>query len=270
MRTSRATLLQQFLTLTIIFFATHVAFAVHAVHGLHQTSEPAPVAFEVALVRTSTAGAERSVSRMTDASYAVTNVTLRSLIADTYLIRPSRVIGGPEWLDSDRFDIEARAPRGTPRSVYLPMLKTLLADRFRLVLHAEQREQSIHALARADNNAELGSNLRHSSPECPPVTRRRHASVRGECGVRVSVNGRKATIEGHGLSMIEIADALSDVGFGPLIDRTGLPGAFDFELRFTQETFATAVLQQLGLTLEPIRYPIQYLVIDSVQRPTPE
>jgi len=271
MQTSRATLLQQFLTLTLTLFATHVAFAVHAVHGLHQTKESGPVAFEVASVTTSTSSAKRSASRLPDVSYSVTNVTLRSLIADTYLIRPSRVIGGPEWLDSDRFDIDARAPQGTPRSMYQPMLKALLADRFKLVLHTEQRDQPIHALVRADSNGELGPNLRHSSPECPAVTRRRDASARGECGgVSISVSGRKIGVEVHGLSMIEIADALSDTGVGPLIDRTGLPGAFDFELRFTQDTFVAALSQQLGLTLEPIRYPVQFIVIDSVQRPSPD
>ena len=270
MRASRATLLQRFLTFTLTLFATHVAFAVHAVHGLHQTKETVPVAFEVALVRTHANGTERPASRLQDVSYSVTNVTLRSLIAETYLIRPSRVLGGPEWLDSDRFDIEARAPRGTPRSVNLPMLKTLLADRFKLVLHTEQRDEPIYALTRADIKSEFGPGLRHSSPECPAVTRRRDASVRGTCGVRISVSGRKTTIEGHGLSMIETADALSDIGLGPVIDRTGLPGAFDFELRFTQETLAAALSQQLGLTLEPIRYPIQFLVIDDVQRPTPD
>src|SRR5262245_9858033 len=269
MHTSRATLLQQFLTITLILFATHVAFAVHAVHGLHQTAENRPVAFEAAAVTLSTSSAQRSANRLPGVSYSMTNVTLRSLIAETYLIRPSRVIGGPEWLDSDRFNIEARAPQGTPRSVYLPMLKTLLADRFKLVLHSEQRDQPIHALARAHDSGELGPNLQHSSPECPPVTRRRAASVRGECGVSISVSGRKTTIAGHGLSMLETADALSDIGVGPVIDRTGLVGAFDFELRFTEETFAAALTQQLGLTLEPIRFPIQFLVIDSVQRPSP-
>jgi len=124
---------------------------------------------------------------------------------------------------------------------------------------------------RADSSGELGPNLQHSSPECPAVTRRRDASVRGECGgVSISVSGRKIGVEGHGLSMIEIADALSDIGVGPVIDRTGLPGAFDFELRFTQDTFVAALSQQLGLTLEPIRYPVQFIVIDSVQRPSPD
>jgi uncharacterized protein (TIGR03435 family) len=178
------------------------------------------------------------------------------------------VIGGPRWLDSDRFDVDARAPRGTPPSEYLPMLKTLLVDRFKLALHQEQREQPIHALTLATTDSETGPRLQASSPGCPPATPEYRTGSRGGCAVKISVNGRKTTIEGRGLSMIETAEALSDIGLGPVIDRTGLVGAFDFELRFTQETLVRTMSKQLGLTLEPIRYPIQALVIDSVQRPT--
>ena len=252
-----------------IVLAARVSCALPAVHASHQPREAVPIAFDVALVKTSTGGAQRSARRLRNASYSATDVTLRSLIAEAYLVQPVRVIGGPDWLDSDRFDIEARAPRGTPRSVYVPMLKTLLAHRFMLVLHVEQREQPIHALARADGNGELGPNLRMSSSGCQ-VSRKRDPGPRGGCGVKTSVIDEKTLIEAHGVSMIDTAEMLSDVGLAPVIDRTGLTGAFDFTLSFTQETLITALSQQLGLTLQPIRYPVQFLVIDSAQRPTPD
>lgn len=244
-----------------------VSCALPAARTSHQAGAAVPVAFEVALVRSNTDEAERSARRLRNASYSATNMTLRSLIAEAYLVQPFRVIGGPDWLDSDRFDIEARAPRGTPRSVYVPMLKTLLADRFTLVLHGEQRDQPIRALVRADGNAELGPNLQPSSRECP-VSRRRQPGRRGACDVKISVIDGTVTIEAHGLSMIDTADMLSDVGAGPIIDRTGLTGGFDVTLSFTPETLSPALSQQLGLALQPIRYPVQFLVIDSAERPT--
>jgi uncharacterized protein (TIGR03435 family) len=262
MRLARVTLACRLLALSVIASP----FAVSA----GQISESIPVAFDVASIKPSTrSGGGPSLTAASVSGYAATNMTLRSVIADAFLVKSFQVIGGPDWLDSARFDIDARAPLGADDSLGLPMLKTLLADRFKLVMHAEQREETIPALVLARPDGEFGPYLQESSSDCyRAVARQSQGRGNGECGLAAATIGRTVTVKGRGTTTVELAAVLAGLGNRPVIDRTGLRGAVDLEFSFTKETLATALQEQLGLALAPIRYPVEFLVIDSVQPPT--
>jgi hypothetical protein len=108
--------------------------------------------------------------------YRATNVPLRYLIAAAYRMPVARVLGGPEWVGAasidlrfvggDRFDIAAKLPDGAPAPQVPSMLRTLLADRFKLIVHTEARDAPIYALVLARNDGKLGSRLRKAAVDC--------------------------------------------------------------------------------------------------------
>ena len=141
-------------------------------------------AFEVASVRQNKAGTGQSQRRLPGGRFTATNMTLRALIRLAYgnasLFRPDeQIVGGPGWIDGDRFDIEAKAaaefvpdPDGVTRQ-HLAMLRTLLEDRFRLAARMEKQELPIYALVMARKDGALGPDLQRSTLDCSPGARRR-------------------------------------------------------------------------------------------------
>ncbi len=194
--------------------------------------------------------------------------------------------GGPQWTDSDRFDIIGRGPEGTPNAMRPAMLRGLLADRFKLVTHTETREQPVYALVLARSDGRLGPQLKRSPIPCASPGTAPVAGQSASCGVDESVNGGVVTITTSGASMDRIAAALANHGVNRfVINRTGLEGGFDVVgLRFAAEGFGlpaanrsddapsifTAVQEQLGQKLEPAQGPVPFVVIDSIQPPSPD
>ncbi len=193
--------------------------------------------------------------------FRYTNVPLRLLIRQAFeRPRGDDVRGGPGWLDSERWDFAARAEAASANM--LPMLRTLLSDRFRLRYHIESEEGAVYALTLARSDRRVGPSLRPSTGS---------RSYLGSTGV----------ITGHAVSMGDLARLLSGEAGRPVFDGTGLPGTFDIELRWAPSTpsqpeaapsdfpdLFTAVREQLGLRLQPSRGQIDRLVIDRVERPT--
>jgi uncharacterized protein (TIGR03435 family) len=275
-----------------------VALAVAFVGSVTMLSAQAPVdqpRFEVASVKRNASGALAQSSRIGSGSVTASNMRLRALIVAAYGVRPERIIGLPSWADQERFDISSRAPEGTPDGQLRPMLQRLLEDRFRLVVRTEMREQPVYGLVLARANGALGPNLIPSS-ECDatPVGAAAApktigvgspASVRS-CTVFTGGNGRDAYIIGGARPIAALVEALQGPGLAglierPVIDRTGLTGTYDFDLRFAATSLTTASTEianvpsvftaldeQLGLKLEPARGPVKVLVVDSVEMPT--
>lgn len=257
-----------------------------------QSSAPA---FEVASVKPNTSGTPGSSGRTGRGSVIFTNFTARSLISNAYNIRGNRIVGGPTWLDSDRFDVNARAPENTPDDGLAPMLRTLLVERFKLAAKSEMRDEPIYALVLAREDKRLGPNIRPAA-EC---TKSAAASGRAggglsapllqagtpaPCGSRMMADGRGVTIQSGMRTMADLAGMLRGSGGREVIDRTGLTGTYDFELRYAPDALRpagddpaqtlpdvfTALLEQLGLKLESARGPVEYLVVESMERPTPD
>jgi len=191
--------------------------------------------------------------------------------------------GGPKWLDSERFAISAKADgRFSQAMLNGPMLQALLEDRFRLKLHRKSREASVYALIVAKGGSKLQP-LKEGScvvldPKDPP------SFAPGDklpliCG---TISGRRSgpnqLMNVHGMTL----DEFSQFGMGlfgrPVINRTGITGRFDFHLEFASEKAAaddplsgpsifTAIQEQLGLKLVPAKGPVDFFVVDHVERP---
>jgi uncharacterized protein (TIGR03435 family) len=207
-----------------------------------------------------------------------TNIPLRNLIGEAFRLTTSRVHGGPGWVDSDRFDVEAITPGTATKQETDVMLQSLLADRFGLVIRRESKSISVYALERVRDNGTLGPNLR---PAADCVTQ---ADGNGKpvCLTTVRVDSIMAT----GLTMRVFAAQLSTMVHDAVLDRTSLQGAYDLELTFAPNAgpsaaanrainaddrpeLFTALREQLGLKLVRRDEPSDILVIEHVHRPTP-
>jgi len=227
--------------------------------------------FEVASVKPNRSGISNALPpSRANGSYSASNVPLKSIIANAYEVRIFQIEGDPAWLTSERFDIIARGREGTPDRLRPAMLRTLLAERFKLVAHFETREQQVYALVLLRSDGRLGPQLKPSAPGNGSAS-----------GPFASVGNGVARINGNRVLMDTFAIVLTSSVFSQrVINRTGLSGEFDLDLRFTPESSSaaapefpsifTAVQEQLGLKLQSERAPVPVLVIDSVQRPTPD
>ena len=235
----------------------------------------APPAFEVASVKVNDSGAGGSSSQQRpNGTFDMTNVRLTAMIAYAYDVRPRQLVGGPDWINNDRFDVRAKAPEQAPGREIPAMLRALLAERFRLVTHTQTIEQPIYALVFARRDGQLGPGIWLSTRDCSIVQAR-------PCGVNTTGDGRGTSMQAQAISLTELAGALTGAVDRVVVDRTGRDGAFDVDLRFTQDgkpggvagdapSIFAALQEQLGLKLEPSRGPVDVLVIDSVERPTPD
>jgi len=257
-------------------------------HG--QPPDQKKLAFEVASIKPNTSG-ETGIGAPGDGAvngrYRVTNTTVRDLMRQAFQRwRDDEIIGGPSWLDTERWDIVAKAD--LPTSSIMPRVRTLLSDRFKLVTHHETRERPIFALVVARNDGRLGPNLRAS--DC--VTGLKPDGTR--CGLRIGVG----TFVGSSVAMRTLVDGLlTSAVQRTVVDRTGLSGNYDVDLHWTPENIPeraagtshdqpvtvngasvdpngpslfTALQEQLGLKLESTKGPIDVLVIDHVERPRPD
>jgi uncharacterized protein (TIGR03435 family) len=182
-------------------------------------------------------------------------------------------VGGPSWIGADRFDITATMPEGAAMRDLPVMLQALLADRFRLAVHAETRETPMYALVVARGDGRLGPQLKNAPLDCEIA-----AGERSRCSLQVSDK-----ITGRGQRMSALARMLAQFAGRPVIDRTGLAGGFDFDLESPDIAggpratgpdsdsgggIFTALEEQLGLKLSATKGPLEFVVIDSAERPT--
>jgi uncharacterized protein (TIGR03435 family) len=246
--------------------------------------------FEVASIKLNKSGEERvSGGFMPGGNYRVTNYPLRSLIAAAYLrpqINPDFLIaGGPEWIDSDRFDIEAKAatefPTGpdgptAPRRV---MLQTLLAERFGLKVHHETRQGDVYAITFARPDKQIGPNFKRSGLDCIATP----GAASNPCAVKVG----PGTISSAGMTFAQLIGLLPRFVDRVVIDTTGLTDRFEIKITWTPApgewiappladiaapiadgpSLFTAMQEQLGLKLQPQKGPIDWLVVDHAERP---
>ena len=254
----------------------------------------AQTSFEVASVKPNPNDVPEGISLSPSGEIRYTGFHLRTLIAMAYgspLQNFDQFVGGPSWLATDRFDIVAKAGGDISadaqgrRSERIPaMLRTLLEDRFKFKAHNETREGAVYVLRLARRDGGLGPQIHPSTIECPRfVTGAPLPAADPDrwCGIR-AVGG---TIKGQGVAVSQIAGNLG--GYPAVarvvIDRTGLTGRYDFQITYAPgfgdaadpaaangPSLFTALTEQLGLTLQPDRAPLPFLVIDHVERPVPD
>ena len=283
--------------LTLRFFGKLlIAAGSLAVTSLAQTSTPpspsprpaastsALPAFEVAAIKLNQSGSGSSHSDTNNGRFNATNVSLKSLMEyQAYGIPGNRILDGPKWLDSTRFDIEAKMDdsvadhlrtlaHGPRRLETQAMFQQLLADRFKLAVHWETRELPVYALAVAKKGSKL-------QPTKEATEGSGTSSHRSEAGSEFTAKG---------VTLPELAAALTqelsrELG-RDIIDKTEIKGRYDLTIKWTPDAGAvtdsaassadsapsifTAVQEQLGLKLEPAKAPVQVLVIDHAEMPS--
>jgi uncharacterized protein (TIGR03435 family) len=293
-------------------------------------ASPGP-AFEVASVKLSNPNANANpilgmlpIIRPAGDRLTATNVPLRMLVRMAYGIQEDfRIDGGPSWQMSQRFDITAKAEDGYTGGTegMLPMLKTLLADRFKLKVHMETRDLPIQVLVIAREDGKLGGNLKPSTSDCSTAAADQQklvdALLKGgpaaaaallpkpgetrRCAMAPVLPASGSIADGIGMRAdgqpLAILTALLTQVTGKIVrDKTGLTGLYDWEMKFDPQvliqlassqtgatlpagvnlpesnapSLLTALREELGLKLDSARGPVEVLVIDSAEMPTPD
>lgn len=250
-----------------------------------QVPAPAPAAptFEVASVRPNSSDEPPSLALPPSGAVVATNVPLQNLIINAHGVPAFRVVGAPDWIERERFDIAARPPDGADPGQVLSMMRALLADRFNLRVHRETREMPIYTLVLARHDGRLGPNMKPAGTDCSTIGSATPLppSPDSPCAGLMGVGPAGGTIVSIGQPLRRLTSALSMAVSRTVIDRTGLEGPFDVRLRWSADvsvgpaqgdtpSIFTALQEQLGLRLESTRGPVEVLVIDSVERPTPD
>lgn len=230
--------------------------------------------FEVASVKPNNSPEPGGRNALEPGSYEGLGVTVRRVIALAYAPMPFALIeGGPGWIGSDRFDILAKFPGNPPRDQLQRMMRNLLADRFKFRAHMETRPTRVYALT-VERPGVLGPSLQPAQGDCAKPAADRQPNTRG-CAFQYT----DGLLRGRGVTLDRIA--LELVGDRLVVDRTGLAGLYDVDLRWTPDPGAassadappglvTALREQLGLRLQTDTVPMEHLVIDSVERPSPD
>ena len=278
---------------------------------------PSSPTFDVASVKPNKSGPGPSMlQNQPGGRFNATNVPARLLIQQAYRLQGFQLVGGPAWLTSDRFDVVAKGSGDLAAPVFGPQspqnndptpmqlaMRALLADRFKLVVHRETRELPIYALVFSGADKKLGAGIHASDADCAALAgaaRGRGAlpppgppapGDRPPCGARIGFGNMAA----GGMTLRQLASALSISLNRTVVDQTGLAGLFEIDLTWTPDqlpqrapgtatdqpitvngfsvdpngpSIFTAVQEQLGLKLDSSKGPVDVLVIDSVEQPT--
>ena len=230
--------------------------------GFGQTA--APPTFEVASVKPNTSGSGSSHTSGTTGQLTITNRSLMELIKMAHSVQDYQ-IDGPEWLRSAKFDIVAKIPADASREQRPAMMMALLVERFHLAVHRETKEMPAYALVVGKS----GPKLQQVEP--------------GGTNMNNNGNNNSRQITAERVSMAGLAETLARIVEHPVVDRTGLQGAYKLKLEYTPDnaksdgpdgaagpSIYTALQEQLGLKLQTQKLPVEIIVVDRVERAATE
>jgi uncharacterized protein (TIGR03435 family) len=273
--------------------------AASVVAAVASVAAQAPKSFEVASVKPSAPNPGdplNSIPRMVPANgrLTVANMPLRLLIRIAYEVQDFQISGGPPDLMTARFDITAKSEDGvTPTTKdTLAMLRSLLVERFKLKTHTQPKEMPIYALMVARSDGRLGPDLRPSASDCVG----KEAKTQIPCTVLPMMAGAGSFgLRAKGQTLEALLSILTQATGRTVVDKTGLTGLYDFQLKFDPEVMLrmvsqqgvnlptpasvppsdspalmTAIQEQLGLKLDSQRGPVDSLVIDHIEAPAPD
>jgi uncharacterized protein (TIGR03435 family) len=300
-----------------------IAAALAALAAPFADAQPPPVApdapsFEVASIKPNNSGDGRVMLQNQPGRFSATNVTLRMLIRNAYQLQDFQISGGPPWLNSDHFDIVAKIDAAVQEQINARggamgpaagqgptplqlMLRSLLADRFKLTVHKETKEAPVYALILARSDGRLGPQLKKSDVDCAAIAAARgrgpgamppppQPGERMPCGIRIG----PGNLTMGAAKIAQVANSLGMFVGRTVIDRTGLTDSYDADLTWTPDqmpqkapgtpgdqpirmngvdidpngpSIFTAVQEQLGLKLDSQRGPVEMLVIDRAEKP---
>jgi uncharacterized protein (TIGR03435 family) len=251
---------------------------------------PPALTFEVASVKRNVSGDTFISFGMQPGRLTLINIPARQLIVRAYQVQPYQVLGGPSWITGDRFDVTAKVEgEATPQQMNV-MLQSLLADRFRLKVHKETRQSDVFRLVKARADGKLGEALKPAAVDCS-AGRGRPGGAPGGCFMMIAPG--RLQLAGQPIS--SFVNSLAGQLGRPVLDGTGLTGPYDLIVSFMPDSsgrggpppgppppgapelppidpnapaLPTALLEQLGLRLEPTKGPVEMIVIDSIDQPT--
>jgi uncharacterized protein (TIGR03435 family) len=238
---------------------------------------PPDLRFEVASLKPSKSGEQGGGIRPTPGGerYVATNCAIKTMIMVAYRLKAEQIIGGPEWLDTDRFDMQALAPKPSSADELHVMLMNMLVDRLQLKFHHEKREMQMYALT-VDKSG-------------PKMTLHESGNGGDTWIDQTESPFLHVRMKGTSAPMDFLAFRLSQFMDRPVVDLTNLRGDCDFSLAYTRElppgfsgggkingeepdtsglTVFAAVKQQLGLELKAQKGPVDVIVVDHAERPS--
>jgi uncharacterized protein (TIGR03435 family) len=259
------------------------------------TTEASRPSFEVASIRLHRPelGGGAKTQPLPGARLRVENQPVRTLIETAYKVPDFELFGGPGWVKSDRYDIDAKGEGNPPLlGVVGPMLQGLLEDRSKLKVHHEQRELSLYVLSAAKGGLKIVPSQQGScvpyDPNYKPISGEKRPAICGNIGL-----GRKF-VQGTSIRMEDLTRSLAFILGRPVLDETGFDKVFDVNLTFAPDdssaiqpgaqtdqttpiavsndsaepSITTALQEQLGMKLKSTKAPIEVLVIDHIERPS--
>jgi uncharacterized protein (TIGR03435 family) len=243
--------------------------------------------FAVASIKPSNSADQRLRKKILPEQVTVSNVTVKGLIEIAYNLKDFQISGGPSWMDSALFDIDAR-----PEGIANPglMLQSLLAERFQLVVRHDTKELPVYALVVAKNGPKF-KDAHESDPNIPELNGRSDIPAGSRMRVNIVRRGRLTT---QGSDMTTLASQLSRFLGRTVVDKTGLKGSYDLKLEWAPDenqvanfqelgvpegagappadwpgpTLFTALEEQLGLKIDSQKGPVEVLVVERVEKPS--
>jgi uncharacterized protein (TIGR03435 family) len=253
--------------------------------------------YEVASFTLDKSGVSSGRNSVNAESYYGSNVTMQALILRAYGIRANQLAGAPPWLNTEKYDVAAKTDgdvadafqKLSPEDREIArqhMFQVLLADRLKLTIHRETKDLPVYMLVIAKN----GPKLKEAAPgETSTNGRKSGGDGFTGAGVKGKNRGAERTMNAQALSISSLVATLTGSVGLPVVDKTGLTGKYDFSLHWMAETLSagdnvgppiplltdssapsifTALQQQLGLKLVSGKGPVEFMVIDHVERPS--
>lgn len=265
----------------LLALAGIAAIALPMMFGILNAQTAPRAQFEVASIKKNIDGTGVSFGPVPGGRLIAVNNPAMNFITNAYSVRPYQVVNAPEWLRTDRYDIEAKTDATITGAQMMPMLQVLLENRFKLKVHRETREMPVFYLTAANS----GIKLKPSTTKCiqfnpnePPRPRNLEGTL-PVCNNLLSGNGQNMRWRAQNIDMAQMTGALSSVLGRHVIDKTGFTGRFDLNLEFSRDptpaddattapSIITLLQGELGLKLDSGRSPVEVFVIDHIERPS--
>ena len=272
----------------IFLMVCHQLSVVHA----YAQAQPASTEYEVASLRPSNDSEGAAFVQATPGRLSLTRISLQRLLLIAYDLKDYQLVGVPVWAESKRYDLIAKSSDSTSvESMEGPMLRALLEDRFKMKVHRETRALPLYELFISKGGQKLhGSSAggcviydQHAQPSKPVGPAEPQPRY---CGFHRTGSWLRPVLDGQGVSLPDLAENIArsyNTTLGrDVVDRSGLTGAFDIHLTWSNDadtvkaadksvdapSIFQALQEQLGLKLKPAVGPVQVLVIDHIEAPT--
>lgn len=267
-----------------LVYVTAVSFALLPCVASAQSKAPN---WDVVSIRPNNTGSGSISVSIDDDHFEMTNVTFAIMLMNAYNLRPAQIIDLPPWAKSEHFDVRGKVLDGDMAALKKmkpeerrPMFQVILRDRFGLQFHKETRNMPVYELVPAKSGASLQALPEQTDAEKEADEK---AAEKSRGSMNVNQNGEGVVVNARGVRMVQLVATLSNYAGRTVVDKTGLPGEYNIQLRWLPEEIAsahhsengdqlpslfTAVQEQLGLRMVAAKGDVETLVVDHVEHPT--